>query len=148
MNYKGIKIIIPSEDEMIYVYKTGGVSDYLTYNELLRTILDQRGVSPFLDEGRIRLQVQSNKRHDKFHIHTLAYACYYGWIKSLETWERDLQSFHDYRNTHNLQIDHADNNPHNNTIYNLSLMDGTLNKKERYNSEVPPPCSHLRCICK
>ena len=41
-----------------------------------------------------------------------------------------MQSFYDYKNDNDLDIDHLDNNVHNNTSGNIVLMDAALNRKK------------------
>lgn len=112
---------------MIYSYRPGKITDYLTENELLFKILTTYGVSPFIWNGRIRFQLQANGEHSTYRIHDLAFACYHGYVSSYETWRDEMQSFLDWKRFNGFQIDHADSNGHNNTAYNLSLMLGTLN---------------------
>ena len=120
--------IVRDGEIMRYQYKPGNVTDYLTYDETLYKILGTYGVSPYLDTaGRVILQLQAGKEHRKYSMHSLAYACYHGYISSYETWEDDMQSFLDWKQVNSLTVDHADNNGHNNTVYNLSLMTGPLN---------------------
>lgn len=114
-------------DIMRYHYKAGEVTDYLTINGLLYTILTTYGVCPFLDDGRIKLQLQAGKTHRIYRLHDVAFACYHGHITDSHKWERELQAFLDWKNVNQLTIDHGDNLRHNNTIFNLSLMDGALN---------------------
>lgn len=114
-------------DVMQYRYRAGNVIDLFSVNELLYQILTTYGVCPYLADGRIKVQLQDGKTHRTYRIHDIAYACYHGQITNLSSWEHDLQTFLDWKNYNQLTVDHADNNIHNNTIYNLSLMEGTLN---------------------
>lgn len=122
-NTRSISII---DDKIIYQLKIDGVSDYLTYNETLYKILKLNKLRPFRDNGRLRFNVWENSSQIKFYLYDLAYACYKGLI-SFENFIKDIQAYYDNKAKHYLSIDHADNNPHNNTIYNLSTMERTLN---------------------
>lgn len=113
---------------MIYDFHCGDVVDYLTCNDTLYRILAQNGFSPFLDDGRIRFT--DNRDNAKYRIADLALACYSGRITSFETWKDDIQKFLDYKHSEGFEVDHADCNSHNNTILNLSLMEGTLNRNK------------------
>ena len=124
------KEVIQGGDDMVFIYKPRMITSYLTGHDLLFNILEQRNVSPFLDDGRIRFQLQDGGRHDTYRIHDIAYCCYHGIITSIDTWESELQAFLDWKKSNNLHIDHLDNNPHNNTIYNLSLMERSLNDRK------------------
>ena len=120
--------LITDGDYTRYEYHHGEVTDYLTADEILFQILAFGSLSPFLDDGRIRL----NDSHDnaKYRISDLAFACYNGYIKSFETWKSDMQVFLDWKHSEGFEIDHADSNPHNNTAFNLSLMDDNLNREK------------------
>lgn len=117
--------LIPDGDYMRYEYHHGEVIDYLSADETLFQILTQCGLSPFLDDGRIRFT--DSHDNDKYRIGDLAFACYNGHIKSIETWKADMQEFLDCKHREGTEVDHADSNPHNNTVLNLSLMDGDPN---------------------
>lgn len=71
----------------------------------------------------------------------MAYACYSGKAHA-DTLLEDMKSFRDWKDTLALTIDHADNNKHNNTELNLSLMVRSLNssKEEVVARFVSPFC--------
>ena len=66
--------LTPNGDYMRYEYHHGEVIDYLTADETLFKILTQCGLSPFLDDGRIRFT--DSHDNDKYRIGDLAFACY------------------------------------------------------------------------
>lgn len=120
---RSIKIV---GDKIVYKLKIDGVDDYATYNDTLYEILKLDRVIPFRNNGRLQFDVWENGLRVKFYMHDLAFACYLGVI-SLDSFLEDLQIYYDNKSKNNLSIDHADNNQHNNTIYNLSPMDRVLN---------------------
>lgn len=122
--------LIRRDGLMTYNYRPGIISDYLTENEMLARILTTHGVSPFIWDGRIRLQLQGKGEHTTFRIHDLAYACYHGIITSYDAWRQELQAFIDWKRFYDLTVDHADSNGHNNTELNLSIMSRRLNQEK------------------
>ncbi len=120
------RIIEVCNDKIIYTLKLDGVKDYLTYNETLLTILKMDKLKPYRDNGRLKFKVWHNGADVNIALHDLAFACYSERVHS-KTFISDMQKYHEYKAFNNLSIDHADNNVRNNTKYNLSLMDKTLN---------------------
>lgn len=108
------------------LYPFREVVDYQSYNDILFQILSQNCLSPFLFDGRIRFN--DGRDNSKYRLSDLAYACYNGDITSFETWKNEMQVFLDRKLSGAYQIDHADSNVHNNTILNLSKMDGEANR--------------------
>ena len=113
-------------DKIIYRLKIDGIDDYATYNDTLYKILKLNRVIPFRNNGRLQFDVWKNNSRVKFYMHDLAFACYRGLI-NVDSFIEDIQRYYDYKAKYNLSIDHADNNPHNNTLYNLSFMERGLN---------------------
>lgn len=120
------RIIEVCNDKIIYTLKLDGVKDYLTYNETLLTILKMDKLKPFRDKGRLRFKVRENGADFNMYLYDLAFACYSGQVRS-KSFISDMQKYYEQKAFNNLSIDHADNNVRNNTKYNLSLMDKTLN---------------------
>lgn len=112
--------------EIVFTLAKDKVADYATYNETLYRILNKDCLKPFRDEGRLRFYVWRNGRNEGFYLYDLAIACYEGRIHE-DTFLDDMQKYYDYKSSNNLSVDHADNNVHNNTILNLSLMDRLTN---------------------
>ena len=115
---------IRTRNYIIYPFRE--VVDYQSYNDILFQILSQNCLSPFLFDGRIRFN--DGRDNSKYRLSDLAYACYNGDITSFETWKNEMQVFLDRKLSGAYQIDHADSNVHNNTILNLSMMDGEANR--------------------
>ena len=114
-------------DKIYYWMKKDGQLDVMTYNEDLYKILTDRQLSPFRDaDGRLRftLYCGGGVRY-KYRIHDLAFGCYNGLVH-YDTLIEDMQRY--FNGKVGLTIDHLDSNCHNNTKYNLSLMESELNK--------------------
>ena len=113
-----------------YAYFTGGRIAYGTDDPLLFEILSLQGVSPTLDKtDKIRFTMGTGKlRHAR--LSTLCWACYHGKIASIETWQIDLKKVITWQQNFDFQIDHADSNQMNCTIYNLSMMSGFTNGRK------------------
>lgn len=109
-----------------YTLKSDNVTDYLTYNKVLLEILMINRLKPFRTNGRLCLKIRHNKKDINIYLYDLAYACYSNKIRR-DSYIEDIGGFYLYKKSHNLSIDHADNNLQNNTILNLSLMDLSLN---------------------
>lgn len=116
-------------DKIIFTLALDGIKEYLTYHPALYEILRMDRLKPFRNEGRLRISVRENGVDFKFYIYDLARACYDNKVRS-ESFIKDVQSFLDYKNTNDLDIDHLDNNVHNNTRGNIVLMDAGLNRRK------------------
>lgn len=104
-----------------YKLKLDGVEDYLTYNPTLLSILKMDRLKPFRDEGRLRFKIRKNGTDINYYLYDLAFACYSGGV-NCNSFIGDMQRYYADKSRQRLSIDHADNNIHNNTILNLSLM--------------------------
>lgn len=113
-------------NKIIYTLKLDGVKDYLTYNKTLLTILKMDKLKPFRDNGRLRFKVRENGADFNMYLYDLAFACYSGQVRT-ESFISDMQKYYEHKAFNNLSIDHADNNVLNNTKFNLSAMDKSLN---------------------
>lgn len=109
-----------------YTLKLDGVTDYLSFDETLLSILKLDRIKPFRDNGRLRLKVRANGVDVNMYLYDLAFACYTKQIRT-DSFINDIQKYFEYKAFNNLSIDHADNNVSNNTRYNLSVMDCALN---------------------
>lgn len=116
-------------DKIIFTLALDGVQEYLTYDPVLYEILKMERLKPFRNDGRLRVSVRENGTDFKFYIYDLARACYDGKIKT-ESFIKDLQSFYDYKNNEDMDVDHLDSNVHNNTKGNLAVMDSGLNRRK------------------
>lgn len=113
---------ITEDGNYIYLtYRRLHTMEIMTWNSLLYQIITSPGISFFYYDGRLRFQVQTCSPHVTCRIHDLSYACYHGYIKSFDTWITGMQEYHDMKGERT--VDHCDGNPHNNTVYNLSIMD-------------------------
>ena len=115
-----------------YIYFTHGKIAYCTYNPLLFEILNLRGISPTLDNkhpDRIRFCMKTGVLGHTF-LSALCWACYHGKITSIETWQKELKKVVKRQRNFRRQIDHADCNQLNCTVYNLSEMGRTTNRRK------------------
>lgn len=115
--------------KIIFTLALDGVREYLTYDPVLYEILKMERLKPFRNNGRLRISVHENGSDFKFYIYDLARACYDGRVRT-GSFIKDMQAFYDYKNDNDLDIDHLDNNVHNNTSGNIVLMDAALNRKK------------------
>lgn len=114
-------------DKIILTLKRGGVY-FASYNELLHNIILQNKI--LIDstaKGRLGMKVHTDEGYCRFYFYDLAYACYHGYVTSVDDMIPQIEDFKAFKRDHNYDIDHADSNVYNNTILNLSLMDHTLN---------------------
>lgn len=119
---------ITHDENYIYlqVFAIGAV-DYLTYSSGLYELLSYRGFS-YVDDGSGRIRINyANKRVCR--LHHLSYAYYEKLIDENSTVE-DIRRVVATLTAGGMEIDHADNNGHNNTKLNLSLMPGPLNNRK------------------
>lgn len=123
------RVIKVQDDIILYTLKLDGVTDYLSYDDTLLSILKMDMLKPFRDSGRLRLKVNVNGANINMYLYDLAFACYSGMVKA-ETFIHDIQKYFEYKSFNNLSIDHADNNVLNNTRYNISIMDSVLNQSK------------------
>lgn len=141
---RSIKVV---DDKIIYRLKIDGVADYVTYNDTLYEILKLNRVIPFRNNGRLQFDVWENHSRVKFYMHDLAFACYQGLI-SVDNFLEDIQAYYDNKRKYGLSIDHADNNPHNNTVFNLSFMEIGLNtSKGSIVAKVKEPVYLISAYC-
>lgn len=120
--------ILVVDDYIIYILNKDCKADYLTYNETLLKILKLDKLKPYRKKnGRLAFKVNCGGKDITFFLSVLAYGCYSNRINA-ETFIEDIQAFSKYKRGLSLDIDHADDNKANNTIFNLSLIDSTLNK--------------------
>ena len=115
---------------ILYTLKADLGTDYFSDNAVLLDILTLDRLSPFRDDGRLRAKTRKNGTVINFYLYDIAYACYHGFIKSVDSWLDDMKKYIDKKNLQGMQIDHADNNIHNNTVYNLSLMPISFNQSK------------------
>lgn len=116
-------------DKIVFTLALDGIREYLTYDPVLYEILRMDRLKPFRNNGRLRISVHEGGVDFKFYIYDLARACYDGRVK-VDSFIRDMQTFYDYKNDNDLDIDHLDNNVHNNTKGNIVLMDAAINRKK------------------
>lgn len=57
----------------------------------------------------------------------IIYACYHGHVKSVDNFLAEFITFKDYMQSQGLVVDHLNDDVHNNSVYNLSLLDEELN---------------------
>lgn len=113
-------------DEIIYTLACDGIKDYITYDETLYKVLIQNRLRPFRDRGRLKFNVWNDGTNVTMYLYDLVCACEMGYINP-ENFLDGMERYYDYKSANSLSVDHADNNIHNNTKLNLSLMDKILN---------------------
>lgn len=114
------------DGRIVFSVLRDGVKDYTDYDDTLYKILTMNQLRPFRHNGRLKFNVCADGLDHTFYLYDLAMACYRGIVKE-DTFLEDLQRYYDYKSSNGLSIDHADNNIHNNTRLNISLMDKGLN---------------------
>lgn len=119
-----VKYIYKKDNKIYYRFKLDGCTEVMTYNDDLYDILQNDCLSPFRDNGRLRFSYQKGGVRFNIYLYDLAIGCYQGMIKA-DTYIQDIQEY--YNQKYGLSVDHADCNIHNNTLYNLSLMDISTN---------------------
>lgn len=135
-----------SEGKIIYILRHDNLADYLTYNEMLYSVLQQDRIKPFRDEGRLRLQVLQDGVNKDMYLYDLAVACYMGFVQSPESFVYDVSRFRRYKRAKGLTIDHADGHLQNNTCLNLSLMSSQDNRtKASLASRIEVPALLISC---
>lgn len=108
-------------EEIVYILACDGIKDYATYDETLYKVLIQNRLRPFRDRGRLKFNVRSGGVDVPLYLYDLVYACKLGYIDP-ENFLEGMERYYDYKSANSLSVDHADNNTHNNTKLNLSLM--------------------------
>lgn len=126
---KNREVYINGNGRIVYRYLTGHVTAYCTFHSVLYEILNDPGLSPFIDEnGGIRFELQKKTSIiKKCKLSLLAQACYDGHITTAEKWQSEYKKYRNWMNNFKYQVDHADSNQLNCTIYNLSVMSRKLN---------------------
>ena len=126
-------------DEILYTTKSQKATDYVTYNEQLHSVLTQTRLRPFRNNGRLKFNVCQHYIDTSMYLYDLAIASYQGQLHA-DTLLDDMQRYYEYKAENGLSVDHADNNIHNNTELNISLMDSTLNgRKSSIVAQFKPP---------
>ena len=115
------------DGRIAYTVLRDGVTDYADYEDTLYKILTLNQLRPFRNNGRLKFNVCVNRVDHTFYFYDLAMACYKGMV-NLDTYLDDMQKYYDYKSSNGFDIDHADNNIHNNTQLNISLMESYLNR--------------------
>lgn len=116
-----------------------GVTDYADYDDTLYQILTMNRLRPFRNNGRLKFNVRADGIDHTFYFYDLAMACYRGMV-NVDTYLDNMQQYYDLKSSNDCDIDHADNNIHNNTRLNISLMDHGLNRaKNTIVSKFKPP---------
>lgn len=113
-----------SGDLIRYTYQD--ITYYFTLNNELLEILKLNRARPMLHGKKDSYLVFEFNRSERLYAHDLAFACYHTGARASSFCE-DIRRFRDNKRMAKLVIDHADDNKHNNTIYNLSLMTETEN---------------------
>lgn len=117
-----------------YVYHTAGVVAFCSDIGPLYEILQDKTLSPSMHK-RDRIQLRKQRGAEEINgscfLHELAYACYRGKITSVEDWPKQLARFRKWMRSHGYEIDHADGNLLNCTVYNLSMMKAKQNRIDK-----------------
>ena len=117
------------DEEIVYTLACDGIKDYVTYDETLYRVLIQNRLHPFRDRGRLKFNVWNGDIHIPMYLYDLVCACELGYVNPENVLE-GMERYYDYKSSNSLSVDHADNNIHNNTRLNLSLMDIVLNMQK------------------
>lgn len=120
------RFVTIEDGRIVFTVLRDGVKDYADYDDTLYKILTLNRLRPYRNNGRLKFNVCADGVEHTFYFYDLAMACYHGIVKQ-DTFLADLQRYYDYKSSRGLSIDHADNNIHNNTRLNISLMDIGLN---------------------
>ena len=129
------RIVLADDGRIYYTYITGKVTAYCThYNDVLLKILQSKDLSPSMS-SHVPGKIQFRKRNAEdikgyCTLAELCCACYYGKITSVENWVKELARFRCWMRNFDLQIDHADGNQLNCTIYNLSIIKRRTNQSK------------------
>lgn len=127
-------------NDINYIYKTKDIICHCTYNPMLYEILTCAKATPDIADGssdRIRFNQSRSDLLKHFTMAELCVACYVDAISSFATWEQELKDFkkwlqdRDHSRGSVFEIDHADSNQTNCTIYNLSIMPKEWNRDKR-----------------
>ena len=113
-------------EEIVYTLACDGIKDYVTYDETLYKVLIQNRLRPYRDRGRLKFNVWDNGTNTTMYLYDLVCACDMGYVNP-ENFLEGMERYYDYKSANSLSVDHADNNIHNNTRLNISLMDIILN---------------------
>lgn len=109
-------------------------TDYFTYNAELYKILRSTKVGVDSDRrckrARFRIWNSKDGKQRMIYASHLAYGCYHGFIK-YATLASDIEKFRAYMRDNNLVVDHIDDNYHNNTEHNLSVMLSEDNNRKK-----------------
>lgn len=121
--------------------------DYVSNNKILWEILQKKELRPYRTGDRLAFIVQKRGNSIRFYLYDLAMACYGGWL-SVNTYLVDIERYQEWKSANHLSVDHADNNRANNTIFNLSLMSGELNRiKAAIVTHFTPPYALVSAYC-
>lgn len=116
-------------EEIVYTLACDGIKDYVTYDETLYKVLIQNRLHPFRDRGRLKFNVWNGDNYVPMYLYDLVCACELGYVNPENVLE-GMERYYDYKSSNSLSVDHADNNIHNNTRLNLSLMDIIFNMQK------------------
>lgn len=129
------RIVLAADGRIYYTYIKGKVTAYCThYSDVLLRILQSKCLSPSMSShvpGKIQFRMHNAKDIKGYTtLAELCCACYYGKITSVDNWVKELARFRCWMRNFDLQIDHADGNQLNCTIYNLSIMKRQTNQSK------------------
>ncbi len=124
---KNTHVITDDGEKIAVTLLCDGQTDYVTSNETLWKVLQRPELCLFRCEDRLAFIVNKKRKQHHYYLYDLASACYYGWL-SADTYLEDMERYTEWKKRNDLSVDHADNNRANNTMLNLSLMEGRLNR--------------------
>ena len=115
----------------IILYQSKMGVDYYSLNSDLLSILKDKVHYDYDNRNRrTRFVVDHNESTGHIRAHDLAIACYMGRANK-GTFKQDLEEFARYKRENGLEVDHLDGHGENNTMFNLSLMEKTSNRRKR-----------------
>ncbi len=128
------------DDIIIYTRKCDGVADYVTYNETIYQILTMNRLRPFRNNGRLKFNIRANGEDSTYYLYDLVLAIERGFVTGIDDLLPGMQRYYDDKGMNAYDVDHVDNNIHNNTILNVSLMrDGVNKSKSTLVAKFKPP---------
>ncbi len=138
-NDNATRTILEDKQYIYYTTKCDGGTDVYSYDSTLLEILKQDCITPTRWDGRLRFRIRVDGSDFTFYAYDIAFAAYQGRVHA-DSLIEDMKRWLDEKNSDSLTVDHADNNVHNNTRFNLSLMSRELNiKKGSIAKKIKPP---------
>ena len=138
-NDNATRTILEDKQYIYYTTKCDRGTEVFSMNDTLLDILKMDCITPTRSSGRLIFRVRVNGADLNYYSYDVALAAYQGRVH-VDSLVEDMKRWCDEKNSDSLTMDHADNNVHNNTRLNLSLMSLELNtKKGSIVKKIKPP---------